>query len=166
IVESETSKEHVWIDEWISLPIGKIPNEKSAKTSEMPGIAGSQVYDIILSLEKEGVPKAKSEVSNGGFQFDTTIEDCAYSITTNSEHEIASATFFTFNGSQEYLQFCATMPYDTSDSEKASKFVTDNFSGEASMTIGDAEFKIFQGVQGTVLEITAVEFLDYVLSKS
>lgn len=133
----------------------------------IPSIKGSQAYDIILGLEDNGIPKADAINNDDGFQFNSTTIEYSYSITTNSDHEVMCASFMVLSpeDSKGYLAYCATLPYDTADPEKATQWVTDNIGSEAETAIGDAIFTITQGNQGPILVVKAMGYDEYVLSK-
>lgn len=137
----------------------------NATFSGMPGIVGSQVYDLILSLENEGIPKAETVNIDGGFQYTSSTTQYAYSITANSDHEIASAQFFVFEGGDKaYLSFCATLPYEEASPDDASQWVQENIGTDNSTMFGDAIFSLSSGTQGPILTIKSVRFDDYILS--
>ena len=139
--------------------------QETAQTSEMPVIKGSQAYDIILELESTGIPKAEAKDNSDGFDFDSVTADKSYSITTNSSHEIAQATFMVLNNTNDgYLGFCATMPYDTAASEEARTWVEENWGKEATTEFGDAVYEMSIGNQGPVLTIKAKGYDEYLLS--
>lgn len=140
------------------------PEEQTGSNS-IPAIVGSQVYDIILSLSDMGIPEAEAVSTSDGFQFDSTTDQYSYSITTNSSHEVMSAQFFVLSGedARGYLQFCATMPYDSAESETAQQWVNSNIGTEAETTIGDATYTLSTGTQGPILTIKALGYDDYIL---
>ncbi len=122
-----------------------------------PGIPGSFYSDIVVGLEQNGFPEdhdvgdtycnCTRQVSS-----DITMD---YSIAKNSYYEVVSASFnytdLNNNNLEDvaeaataYLSFCATMPYDTSDSDAARAFVEENIgSNDAELQIGDALFSIY-----------------------
>ena len=122
-----------------------------------PGIPGSFYSDIVVSLENNGFPEdhdVGDTYCNCTRQVspDITMD---YAITKNSYYEVVSASFnYTdlnndnledvVDAATAYLSFCATMPYDTSDSDAARTFVEENIgSDDAELQIGDALFSIY-----------------------
>lgn len=141
-----------------------IKEEKEEVKSEVPGIKGSQVYDIVKSLADTGIPEADSNTTSDGFQFDSTTDKYAYSISTNSDHEVMSAQFFVFAPTDDegYLGFCASMPYDEA-SPDAMQWVNDNAGSEAEITFGDAIYQLSVGEQGPILTIKSVDYDKYMM---
>lgn len=144
---------------------GETDSEEEEAETKMPGIPGSQVYDIIISLEDSGIPKADTVTNDDGFQYDSVTTDYAYSITANSDHEVSCAVFYVFSeeDTEGYLKYCASMPYDTSDSEAAQAWVDENLGSESETTFGEALYVLSVGNQGPVLTIKSTGFDDYVL---
>ena len=143
--------------------------ESSAESSEeahkvdlsdpeyFPGIPGSFYSDIVVGLEQNGFPEdhdvGTTYCSNTRqVSADITMD---YSIAKNRYYEVVSASFnYTdlnnnnlenvIDAASGYLSFCATMPYDTSDSDAARAFVEENIGSEdAELQIGDALFSIY-----------------------
>lgn len=144
---------------------GETNSEEEEAETKMPGIPGSQVYDIIISLEDAGIPKSDTVTNDDGFQYDSVTTDYAYSITANSDHEVSCAVFYVFSkeDTEGYLKYCASMPYDTSDSEAAQAWVDENLGSESETAFGDALYVLSVGNQGPVLTIKSTGFDDYVL---
>lgn len=141
-----------------------------------PSIAGSQVYDIVLSLEDKGIPKAKTQTSSDAagrtiYQHASSGWDdssmLSYNITSNHGHVVSYAVFnVSDNKAPWYLPFCATMPYASADPEKAAQFVKDNMKKEATTQIGDAIFAITPNKNGgAMLTITAVGYEEWCLDQ-
>lgn len=135
--------------------------------AEMPGIDGSNAYDIILSLEKTGIPKPKTKTIDDGFQWSSdpvTIGKTTmmYDIKANDKHEVCSATFTMTGKNNGFLWFASTLPYDSSDKDKSSSFVDSHLTGSASsITVGDAIFEVMPQKNGAVLKISDVDAAAY-----
>lgn len=130
-------------------------------------IIGSSVYDIVLSLESTGFPEVEPQeldsmnaYTNNNTDSGTGAE-LSYEIYYDpmQESAVIQANFSVMNSSgadneslldiaAQYLGFCATMPYDKSDSDAIRDWIDDNISsvsGEGTTkTIGDAEFKLYK----------------------
>lgn len=146
------------------------------KSTSQPSIAGSQVYDIILSLEDKGIPKAATQTSKDASDYtiyqhaSSGMDDSSfisYNITSDHNHAVSYAVFNVNNGEAPwYLPFCATMPYDSAEPEKAAQFVRDNAAKEASTQIGDAIFDIYPNDNGgAMLTITAAGYQAWCLEQ-
>lgn len=129
-------------------------------------IPGSQVYDIINSLAETGIPTAEAAENSDGFQYDSTTDKYAYSISTNTNHEVMCAQFFVFSqtDTEGYLGYCASMPYDTAD-PSAQQWVNSNAGSEAEATFGDAIYTLSVGTQGPILTIKALGYDDYIINQ-
>lgn len=139
------------------------PTETVSEDGGVPSIKGSQAYDIVLSLEDTGIPKADAETTSDGFRFSSSTSEYSYDIETNNKHEVMCAQFMVLSGNDNgYLGFCGSMPYDSSDSS-AQQWVNDNVGTEASKTFGDAIYSLSVGSQGPILTIKATGYDDYVM---
>lgn len=142
-----------------------------------PAIKGSAVYDIILSLEDKGIPKAKAQSTkdnHGNTVWQYTSENTLldgtfvlYNITCNADREVSYAVFNTSNsGESWFLPFCASMPYDQAETSQAAKWVSDNIKKEATTQIGDAIFAITPNQNGgAMLTITAAGYEEWCLDQ-
>ena len=139
-------------------------NEVEVEAVEnVPAIKGSQAYDIIISLEETGIPKADAMETTDGFSFSSTTASYSYYIETNSKHEVMCAKFMVLDGNDDgYLGFCGSMPYDKADSN-AQQWVNDNIGTDATETFGDAIYTLSVGDQGPILTIKAVGYDEYVM---
>lgn len=144
--------------------------EPSTTVLKMPGIKGSQAYDVILSLEQNGVAEPDTQTISNGFYWQSSITDVGvqfmYDITANEDHEIACATFTVFEeDTVGVLAYCASLPYDAADSDAAMAFVNAHLGEDAQTTIGDAIFTLTQlkDGTGTMLDISVVGYDDYVM---
>lgn len=137
---------------------------EDAVVSDVPTIKGSQAYDIVLSLEEQGLSAPDAVPTQDGYSWTYNDSSYSYYISSNTSHEVISASFTSLSQDNGFLAFCATMPYDSSDANKAQAWVSDNFGTDATITIGDADFKLTGG-DNPSLSINAQGFEDYVLSK-
>lgn len=169
-IVSQATQAQVVTTEPVETPMPTAGNETQ------PSITGSQVYDIVISLESKGIPKAKTQISKDVaghtiYQHASSgMDDSAmisYNITSDQNHSISYAVFNVSNDEAPwYLPFCASMPYEKSEPEKASAFVTENEKTEASIQIGDAIFAIFPNDDGgAMLTITAVGYEEWCLAQ-
>ncbi len=149
---TEKEKENLEVEEKVS--------EK--EELEMPIIKGTQAYDIILSLEDVGIPKAETQNLDYGYRYDSVGTDGDYSIIANKQHEIGYARFMVLQGGDvNYLAFCATMPTEDYNPEEARAWVEQNINNEATTQFGNTLFEIAQGNSGPYLTIKAVGWDDY-----
>lgn len=141
--------------------------QEESQKEEMPILKGSQAYDIILSIEeKTGIEKPETTYNDDGLVWMATNSAYSYTVESNKKHEVAYARFMVLNGGDSaFLGFCASMPYDTAESQKAMDWVNQNVGQEASTTIGDATFTLSNGNQGPILTITAKGYDEYSLNK-
>lgn len=138
-------------------------NNANGQESEMPIIAGSNAYDISLSLkENAGLPEAERADQSDGYLFSASNSNYQYSITTDKSYAVSYARFFVTGEDDGFLGYCASFPYDSSSSDEAMKWVNDNIGTEATTTIGDAIFTLSVGNNGPILEIKAIGRDDYV----
>ena len=145
-----------------------------AWAEDVPSIAGSNAYDITVSLENYGFKKdARQDFDSWGYQFTgkNTSMDATYNIIAlKDSYEIVDATFSIVSDSVDngYLWFCSTMPFDKADAETSSEFVKSCLkkSEEATIKIGDAEF-IFTPNEtgGGMLRIDAVGYDDWCMDQ-
>lgn len=131
------------------------PIASSANTSAIPAIAGSNAYDVTVSLEKAGAPKANRSNADIGFTFEATSDTCSYEIRSNKDYEIAYAEFWDFGEEDGFLGYCASFPYSAAKSDEIMKWVNDNIGSEAATTIGDATFELAVGKSGPYLKVKA-----------
>lgn len=141
--------------------------EEKKETADMPTIKGSQAYDVVLSLEDLGIPKAETQIYDYGYVYESTGEDGDYSIIANKQHEIGYANFILLvNGDPMYLAYCATLPNDDYNEEEARAWVEANLKNEANTQFGNTLFQISQGNSGPILTIKAKGFDEYYASIS
>lgn len=132
------------------------------------GIKGSNYIDIALNLENTGFPKHSVSSMEGTdlnfIELSTYVDEetgatLNYSLSYNQDKEVVNATFDILNTgacsndvflayATSYLKFCSSMPYDSSDSDKVSGWITENINniheveGGSSIVIGDAKFTL------------------------
>lgn len=139
----------------------------TATPIRMPGIVGSQAYDIIISLENSGVTEPPTQSIPYGFYWQSSITDVGvqfmYDITANDNHELAFATFTVFGeDTVGVLAYCASLPYEKADPDEAMAFVNEHLGEDAQVTIGDAIFTLKQFDGGTMLDVSVVGYDDYI----
>lgn len=138
-------------------------NEEEIK--EMPTIKSSQAYDIVLSLEENGIPKPKTQSTDDGYSWSSFTNNYSYYIVSNKKHEVAYAEFMVLRGDgEDYLKYCATLPYKNSQPDKAKKWIEDNIGNEAKTIISDVVFELSNGKSGPILIIKSKDYdkyLDY-----
>lgn len=138
-------------------------------TEDTRGILGSHATDIRMGLTKFGLEEAPFSAAPDDAK-KVFAHSCIanytdpvlgvtydYSLTLDSNFQVIGASFGISNdGAEEdayqtlaalYLGFCATMPYDKSDTEAAKQFVLDNIyeisaENSAELVIGDAKFEL------------------------
>lgn len=126
-----------------------------ADPSKLAVIKGSQVIDIIESLDAQGIPSVEGVETEYGYQYNSSNSDYAYKISTDKDNKVKLAVFEVLTEDQGYLGYCASMPYDTADSDKATEWVRENIGSDLSITIGDALFQLSNSETGPVLTIQA-----------
>lgn len=139
-------------------------------TEDTRGILGSHATDIRMGLTEFGLeeaplstaPDEAKEVFAHSCTASYTDEILGvtydYSLTLDSNFQVIGASFGISNESAEedayqalaaiYLGFCATMPYDASDTAAAKQFILDNIyeisaNNSAELVIGDAKFELY-----------------------
>ncbi|WP_329380082.1 hypothetical protein [Anaerofustis butyriciformans] len=139
--------------------------QKSEEVKEMPTIKSSQAYDIVLSLEENGIPKPKTQSTDDGYSWSSFTNNYSYYIVSNKKHEVAYAEFMVLRGDgEDYLKYCATLPYKNSQPDKAKKWIEDNIGKEAKTIISDVVFELSNGKSGPILIIKSKDYdkyLDY-----
>lgn len=128
----------------------------------MPGIGGSNAYDVVLSLVEHGIEKPETQYIDGGYQYTAGAQIgqtyVSYDIIANRDHEVCHATFNMYGPDNGFLWFAATLPYDAADKDAATAFVEAHLSGDpATLVIGDARFAIYPGEKNVMLEISDVD---------
>lgn len=159
--------------------------EPSSPPSGAPGIAGSHYIDIAMNLEQSfAFPKRTRTETSYGHEVNGAISDPStgiyadYTLMINKEQEICYALFGVRNPAEadakgfetfasNYLGFCATMPYDSSDGDAARDWVVaavENWDDDQiTTTIGDAEYSFSVNTDGlgAFLEIRHPDFSKY-----
>lgn len=142
---------------------------------ELSGIKGSNYTDIKVSLEQRGfevvhpqnAADSNYKVYNNSFVDTDSGIKYGCDMTINNNSEVVSASFSLENdneikqsefvdASNDYLEFCSTMPYDTSDSDAIKNWVSQNISkikDKPSKQIGDAEFQLSGTDNAIILNI-------------
>ena len=133
----------------------------SQPQKDVPIIAGSNAYDMTVSLEEYKFPTATRTDISDGFQFDSMNSDYSYTIVTDKDYAISYAKCMALGDNSDLLAFFATFPYDTMDQETAQQWVKDNTGNEATTQIGDAIYTLSNGNQGAILEISAIGREEY-----
>ena len=131
----------------------------------MPVVAGSNAYDITVSLEQNGLPEATRTEASDGYTFTATNTEYSYTINTDKDYALSYAEYQVFGDDNGYLGFCASFPYDTADSEGAMDWVNSNIGTDAETTIGDATFTLTTNDQGPVLKVSAQGRDEYLMQK-
>lgn len=135
---------------------------------EVPVISGSNAYDFVTSLNKYGLKEYERTKIDDGYAFSSQNIGYSYYIQTNNNYEICYAEFWVFEENKSddnFLEFCSTFNYDSSDPEKAAEWISTNIGSESEINIGDAKFKISKSSVGPVLEIYSDNWKNY-LEKS
>ncbi len=158
-----------------------IPAETSTDASEtestedatdtMPVLSGIDFYFLMESLTSQQAFEdyTLTPVSDGryynAFSLDYRYQ---YNVHTNESAEIGSATFYVMTDDTDYsfLTYCASLPYDTSEPEKAQNWVEKNIGKEKTKSFGDATYTLSNGEQGPILTIAAVGYEDYLNNKT
>lgn len=150
-----------------SAPTSEPASVASSEAEElvMPVVAGSNAYDITVSLENNGLPEAERSSTSDGYTFTATSSDYSYTINTDKDYALSSAEYYVFTEDNGFLGFCASFPYDAADSQAAMDWVNENIGNDAETTIGDATFALFNGESGPVLKVSAQGRDDYLMAK-
>ncbi|RXI50193.1 hypothetical protein DP124_12040 [Clostridium tetani] len=135
---------------------------------ESRGIKGTHYIDPRLGLEERGFPKKsledlesrKCKIYENTRKDDSTGIQYNCSLCIEDDNTIISATFEVLNleeieigrfisNATNYLKYCGSIPYDTSNVDKVYSWIDENIeqvgSGEkgATIVIGDAEFNLY-----------------------
>lgn len=144
-------------------------SEQSISQSEdsvtIPIVKGSNAYDITVSLEKNGLPKAERSETDDGFTFSATNSEYSYIIETDKDYALSYADYYVLGEDKGFLGFCASFPYDSADSQTIMTWVNENIGTEAETVIGDAEFYLSVAETGPVLKIQAAGRKEYLENK-
>lgn len=152
-------------EESSSFESSTVEGSSSQPKKTVPIIAGSNAYDMTVSLEEYKFPTATRTDTSDGFQFDSMNSDYSYTIVTDKDYAISYAKCMALADNSDLLAFFATFPYDTMDQEAAQQWVKDNAGKEATTQIGDAIYTLSNGNQGAILEISAVGREEYLKEK-
>lgn len=130
------------------------------------GIAGSHYYDMCYAMMENGFPQYETayiaEEDLNLIPYSQLDDICTYTygLSYIDSGELVDGSFSIANTNlldgesfleeaKTYLNFCATMPYDTMDTEKLQKWIAENIetvdSGEdgAEIVVGDAKFELY-----------------------
>ena len=146
-----------------------VGEEEAAGTQEaalvMPVVAGSNAYDITVSLEQNGLPEATRTEASDGYTFTATDENYSYTINADKDYALSYAEYQVFGEDNGFLGFCASFPYDAADGEATMAWVNDNIGTDAETTVGDATFTLTTNDQGPVLKVSAFGRDEYLMQK-
>ena len=138
--------------------------ESTPEPTAVPVVAGSNAYDITVSLKKNDLPEAsRMEAGDDCYTFSATNAEYSYEIQTDKDYTVAYMQCFVFDQDNGFLGFCASFPRDDGKSTEAQDWVNANIGTEAETVIGDATFILEQGTTGPILTIKADgwdEFMD------
>lgn len=145
--------------------------EEKDSSIAMPVLSGITFYTLMENLtSQQSFEDYTLTSASDGYYYDAFSSDYRYyySVHTNESSEIASAEFYimTDNTDYSFLTYCASLPYDTSEPEKAQKWVEKNIGKEKSKSFGDATYKLSTGEKGPILTITATGYDDYLNNKT
>lgn len=138
------------------------PEPESTPESAVPVVAGSNAYDITVSMEKNGLPKAtRTEMGNDCYTFSATNAEYSYEIQTDKDYAVAYMQCFVFDKDNGFLGFCASFPRDDGKSAEAQEWVNANVGTETETVIGDVTYTLSVGTQGPILTIKAAGWDEY-----
>ena len=120
----------------------------------MPTIAGSNAYDVTVSLEQAGLPKATRSDTLGGYIFAASDGAYTYEIYCNENYEIAFMECCALNIDDGFLGFCASFPRDDGNAQAAMDWVNQNVGGNAETKMGDVTFILAAAENGTAKTLT------------
>lgn len=120
----------------------------------MPTIAGSNAYDVTVSLEQAGLPKATRSDTLGGYIFEASDSAYTYEIYCNENYEIAFMECCSLNIDDGFLGFCASFPRDDGNSQAAMDWVNQNVGGNAETKMGTVTFILAAAENGTAKTLT------------
>ncbi len=167
-INSQESSSASTVSEQISVSSEELSSSDNSLELVVPIISGSQAYDIILSLDENGVPQPETQEVSDGYMWSATTSEYSYIINSDANHAVSAASFMVLSETADtaFLSFCASMPYDNADTDVASTWVQENIGNEATTTIGDAVFTLSVGTEGLpILDIKAIGRDDYLISK-
>ena len=134
----------------------EVENQSSTENEiNIPVVAGSNAYDITVSLKNNGLPEAERIDNADGYTFTATNEQYSYTINTDKNYALSSAKYYVFGEDDGFLGFCASFPYNGSDSNSAMSWVNENIGTDANTNINGVDFILSVGNQGPILEIKA-----------
>ncbi len=136
--------------------------ESTPEPAVVPVVAGSNAYDITVSMEKNGLPKAnRMEMGKDCYTFSATNAEYSYEIQTDKEYAVAYMQCFVFDKDNGFLGFCASFPRDDGKSAEAQEWVNANVGTEAETVIGDVTYTLSLGTQGPILTVKAAGWDEY-----
>lgn len=136
--------------------------ESTPESAVVPVVAGSNAYDITVSLEGNGLPEAnRMEMGDDCYTFSATNAEYSYEIQTDKEYAVAYMQCFVFDQDNGFLGFCASFPRDDGKSAEAQEWVNTNVGNEAETVIGDVTYALSIGTTGPILTIKAAGWDEY-----
>lgn len=136
--------------------------ESTPESAVVPVVAGSNAYDITVSLEGNGLPEAnRMDMGVDCYTFSATNAEYSYEIQTDKEYAVAYMQCFVFDKDNGFLGFCASFPRDDGKSAEAQEWVNANVGTEAETVIGDATYTLSVGTQGPILTVKAAGWDEY-----
>ena len=140
-------------------------------TATMPVLSGTDFYILMenLTTQQPFEDYTLTSASDGAY-YDAFSSDYRYyySVHTNESAEIGSAEFYLMSDDSDdsFLTYCASLPYDTSEPEKAQNWVEKNIGKEKTKSFGDAIYTLSNGEQGPILTIKATGYDEYLNQKT
>lgn len=136
--------------------------ESTPEPAAVPVVAGSNAYDVTISLKKNGLPEAtRSEMGEDCYIFSATNAQYSYEIQTDKDYAVGYMQCFVFDQDNGFLGFCASFPRDDGKSAEVQEWVNANVGTEAETVIGDATYTLSVGTQGPILTIKAAGWDEY-----
>lgn len=139
--------------------------------TSMPVLSGIDFYTLLdnLTSQQPFEDYTLTSASDGGY-YDAFSSDYRYyySVHTNESAEIGSAEFYLMSDDSDdsFLTYCASLPYDTSEPEKAQEWVEKNIGKEKAKSFGDATYTLSNGENGPILTIKAAGYDEYLIQQS
>ena len=142
----------------------KATSTTKAPTSPVPGISGSNAYDITVGLKNMNInPGERHSTEDGTYYWQSAWYDGSvfnsFYLGANKDYEIIYATFTMGNGDNGFLYWAATMIFDAMDTTKTTELIKSTT--EKSITLGDAVWTIQPTKSVTMLRVEDVDFEDW-----
>lgn len=156
-----------------SVPASQPDSEPASEAFEdnelvMPVVAGSNAYDVTVSLEDTGIECERSaKSSTDGYYFSGANDTNTHIISIETDKDYAVGYIradFMGNEYDGYLGFVASFPRDDGTEQDAMDWVNENYGTDTTTTFGNATYELYVTDNGGCLIIKADGYDDYALA--